>query len=51
MKIVFVSNALDHIQIPLCDAWEKLTDGNFTYVATAAASVKQVTPSTLHLGS
>ena len=38
MKIVFVSNALDHIQIPLCDAWEKLTDGNFTYVATAAAS-------------
>ena len=38
MKLVFVSNALDHIQIPLCDAWHTLTEGNFTYVAVAGAS-------------
>ena len=38
MKVVYISNALDHIQIPLCDAWHRLTDGSFTYVATAQAS-------------
>lgn len=38
MKVVYISNALDHIQIPLCDAWHRLTDGEFTYVAAAQSS-------------
>ena len=38
MKIVFVSNALDHIQMPLCDEFYLQTDGNFHYVAMAQSS-------------
>lgn len=38
MKIVFVSNALDHIQMPLCDEFFKQTKGEFYYVATSQAS-------------
>lgn len=38
MKIVFVSNALDHIQMPLCDEFYKQTKGEFYYVATNQTS-------------
>lgn len=38
MKLVFVSNALDHIQSPLCDALRKETNGQFYYVATSKSS-------------
>lgn len=38
MKIVFVSNALDHIQMPLCDEFYLQTDGNFHYVAMTQSS-------------
>lgn len=38
VKIVFISNALDHIQMPLCDAFYEQTRGQFFYVATAQAS-------------
>lgn len=34
MKIVFLSNFLNHHQLPLCQALHRLTDGNFTFVAT-----------------
>lgn len=38
MKIVFISNALDHIQMPLCDEFYLQTNGNFNYIATTQAS-------------
>ena len=36
--IVFISNALDHIQLPLCDEFYLQTNGNFYYIATAQSS-------------
>lgn len=33
MKIVFLSNFLNHHQLPLCEELVKLTDGNFTFIA------------------
>lgn len=38
MQIVFISNALDHIQMPLCDELYLQTGGNFYYVATTKSS-------------
>lgn len=38
MKIVFISNALDHIQIPLCDAFLEQTKGEFSYIAMGQSS-------------
>lgn len=38
MKIVFISNALDHIQMPLCDEFYLQTEGNFHYVAMTQSS-------------
>ena len=35
MKITFVSNYFNHHQKPLSDALYRLTDGNYTFVATA----------------
>ncbi len=34
MKVVMVSNYLNHHQLPFCSAMQQLTDGNFTFVAT-----------------
>lgn len=34
MKIVFISCYFNHHQKPLCDAFHKLTNGGFTFVAT-----------------
>ena len=34
MKIVFLSNFLNHHQLPLCQALHRLTAGDFTFVAT-----------------
>jgi len=34
MKVVFISNYLNHHQLPFCEAMLKKTDGNFTFVAT-----------------
>lgn len=38
MKIVFISNALDHIQMPLCDEFYLQTQKNFYYIATSQSS-------------
>ena len=35
MKVTFFSNFLNHHQLPFCLAMDKLTNGNFTFVATA----------------
>lgn len=34
MKVVFISNYLNHHQLPFCEAMVKKTDANFTFVAT-----------------
>lgn len=34
MKVTFYSNFLNHHQLPLCLAMDKLTEGQFTFVAT-----------------
>ena len=34
MRVAFFSNFLNHHQLPFCQAMEKLTTGNFTFVAT-----------------
>ena len=34
MKIVFLSNFMNHHQLPLCEALHRLTGGDFTFVAT-----------------
>ena len=34
MKVTFFSNFLNHHQLPFCLAMCKLTDNNFTFVAT-----------------
>ena len=34
MKITFISNFLNHHQIPLCDAWMSNQDVKFTFIAT-----------------
>ena len=34
MQIAFFSNFLNHHQLPLCQEFFKLTNGNFTFVAT-----------------
>lgn len=34
MKVTFFSNFLNHHQLPLCLAMDKLTEGQFTFVAT-----------------
>ena len=33
MKLAFVSNFLNHHQLPICEEFVKLTEGNFTFVA------------------
>lgn len=38
MKVVFYSNYLNHHQLPFCLAMDRLTEGNFTFVATKRAS-------------
>lgn len=38
MKIVFVSNYLNHHQLPLCKAFLRMPDVEFTFVATEAVS-------------
>lgn len=38
MKIVFISNALDHIQMPMCDEFYLQTNRNFHYVALTQSS-------------
>lgn len=35
MKVTFFSNFLNHHQLPFCLAMDKLTNHNFTFVATA----------------
>ena len=42
MKITFFSNYLNHHQIPLALALDKLTDGNFTFVATDTVSQERL---------
>lgn len=34
MKVVFLSNFLNHHQLPMCQALRELTEGNFYFVAT-----------------
>ena len=34
MKIVFISNYLNHHQIPLCEAFIKIPNVEFTFIAT-----------------
>ena len=34
MKVTFFSNFLNHHQLPFCLAMDKLTEGQFTFVAT-----------------
>ena len=34
MKVAFFSNYLNHHQLPFCLAMDRLTDGQFTFVAT-----------------
>lgn len=34
MKLTFLSNYYSHHQAPVCELWHKLTDDNFTFVAT-----------------
>lgn len=38
MKIAFFSNFLNHHQLPLCLALDRLTEGHFTFVATSPIS-------------
>lgn len=38
MKLTFLSNYYSHHQEPVCDLWHKLTENNFTFVATEELS-------------
>ena len=43
MKVAFYSNFLNHHQLPFCLAMERLTDGQFTFVATTQVPEEQRT--------
>lgn len=38
MKLVFLSNYYNHHQAPCCEAWNRLTEGHLTFVATQPLS-------------
>ena len=42
MKITFFSNFLNHHQLPFCLAMDKLTNGQFTFVATTPTQQEQL---------
>lgn len=42
MKIAFVSNYINHHQIPFCNEMDRLTKGNFTFVQTEAMEAERV---------
>jgi glycosyltransferase involved in cell wall biosynthesis len=42
MKVTFFSNYLNHHQLPLCLAMDRLTDGNFIFVATTPVPAKRL---------
>lgn len=42
MKIAFVSNYINHHQIPFCNEMDRLTKGNFTFVQTETMEAERV---------
>lgn len=42
MKVTFFSNFLNHHQLPFCLAMDRLTKGNFTFVATTPVPAKRL---------
>ena len=38
MKVVIISNYLNHHQKPICDAFKRITNGNFHFIATEKVS-------------
>ena len=42
MKVAFVSNYINHHQIPFCDEMDRLTKGNFTFVQTQVMEAERV---------
>lgn len=42
MKVTFYSNFLNHHQLPFCLAMDRLTKGNFTFVATTPVPAKRL---------
>ncbi len=42
VKLVFLSNYLNHHQIPFCDAMYRLLDGSFTFIQTEAVEQERV---------
>lgn len=42
MKVTFFSNFLNHHQLPFCLAMDRLTNGNFTFVATTPVPVERL---------
>lgn len=42
MKIAFVSNYINHHQIPFCNEMDRLTEGNFTFVQTEPMEAERV---------
>lgn len=42
MKVTFFSNYLNHHQLPLCLAMDRLTEGNFIFVATTPVPAKRL---------
>ena len=42
MKVTFYSNFLNHHQLPFCLAMDRLTEGNFTFVATTPISQERL---------
>ncbi len=42
MRVVFYSNFLNHHQLPFCLAMDRLTGGNFTFVATTPVPVSRM---------
>lgn len=42
MKVTFFSNFLNHHQLPFCLAMDRLTEGNFTFVATTPVPAERL---------
>lgn len=42
MKVTFFSNFLNHHQLPFCLVMDRLTEGNFTFVATTPVPVERL---------
>lgn len=42
MRITFFSNFMNHHQLPLCQAMDRLTNGNFTFVSTTPVPKERI---------